>query len=419
MRTDRIMVRLCCMIVVCVLASGSALANGFRNPPESARGLGMDGGKTSLIDDPSAISINPANLMEVENISVMGSFTFVYAETEFEGVDGREGKTRDSLKFLPNIHAAWPVENDLVFGLGVTTPFGQSTEWRKDGPFRYEAPHFAQMTTVNIAPTLATKVGDALSIGVSANVYWSELELRQMVPWAMATGVPGLPDGEARLKGDGFGFGGSAGITWQATDSQRFALVYKSPFNVEYDGNARLGNAPPPLAMAGADRSDFDSEIKFPTIVALGYGLEVRDDFRIGLEVEWIEFSRFEELPIEVGQDNIGGMFPQSVDQDWKDTWTLGVGGEWEFAFPWTLRAGYSFMESPIPSRTMAPTLPDADRHLLSIGLGYEHGLNAWDVAYAYSIFDDRKIRDNQNPAFDGDYELSSHLFQISWNRAF
>ncbi len=67
----------------------------------------------------------------------------------------------------------------------------------------------------------------------------------------------------------------------------------------------------------------------------------------------------------------------------------------------------------------MAPPLPDADRHLVSVGLGYERGPNTVDIAYAYSIFEERKVRNNIVEPYNGDYDLSSHLFQISYKRAF
>ncbi len=405
------------MVAMLTLAIGvsTVFANGFRNPPESASALGQVGSRMTLVEDPSALSFNPANLSTIEEPSVMGSLLYARGRTEFDAPDGRSGKTRSPGNVLPNLHAAWPLaEYDVVAGVGVTTPFGQSTKWKKDGPFQYVGPHHAEMTLVNFSPAVALRVRDDVSVGVTANIYWSELELRQMVPWSMF--APMLPDGEARLKGDGFGFGGSAGITWNMTDRQRVALVYKAPFDIDYEGSTRLGNVPPGAA---APRSDFDSKIKFPTIVAFGYGLQVTDRIRVGLDVEWIEFSRFENLPLDLGVNNPLGLTPESIPQDWKDTWTVGLGADWTLASPWTVRCGYIFMESPIPSRTVSPSLPDTDRHVLAFGVTWERGANGVDFAYAYTIFDDLKVGDNQNPAYNGEYDMSSHLFQLSYRRVF
>lgn len=414
------------LLGVAVLALGVLLgsvdegfANGFRNPPESARALGQAGSQRTFIDDASALSHNPANLVGVERPSVMASLAMINARADFDGIDGRSGNTTDPVKWLPHIHAAWPIEDNLVAAVGVTTPFGQSTEWHRDGPFELSAPYLAEMTTVNIAPGVATRVGDTLSVGVALNVYWSELDLRQSMPWSLLTGFPGAPDGTAQLEGDGWAVGARAGMTWQFSPKQRVSLVYVSPFDVDYEGSTRVSNIPPPAGGLVAERSDFDSTIKFPSIVAFGYGVELTDKIRVGVDVEWLEFSRFDELPLDLGANNAAGLTLPSIPQDWDDTWTIGVGGDWAITEPWTVRAGYLFMESPIPAETLAPTLPDADRHLLTTGLTYERGDNAIDLAFAYSIFDDAPARSDVIPAYSGDYDLSSHIVQLSYRRSF
>ena len=83
------------------------------------------------------------------------------------------------------------------------------------------------------------------------------------------------------------------------------------------------------------------------------------------------------------------------------------------------LVGGYMFIESPIPDNTMSPTLPDADRHVFSVGLGRKSGGHSLDIAYAYSLFDDRKIDDNQDAAYNGDYDISSHLMGVSYGYTF
>lgn len=385
-----------------------SMANGFRNPPDGAAALGRAGGKITHIDDASAVSHNPANLLDIEQTQFMGSLTFASTEAEYESPLGETAKTRGSGALLPNIHAAWPIHDaPVAVGLGITTPFGQSTEWSKTSVFRYTAPYFAELTVLNFTPAIAARLNDRIAVGLSGKLFWSELDFRQIVPAG-----PGMPDGAARFDADGDGVGGSVGVTWQVTDRQRLALVYHTPVTVDYEGRFRVSEIPLP-------RSDFETEITFPAMVAMGYGLQINEKIRVGVDVEWIEFSRFDELPIDIGVNNGSGLVPPAIPQDWEDTWTIGVGMDWSAMAPWTVRAGYIFMETPIPSRTMAPTLPDADRHLVSVGLGYERGANAVDIAYAYSIFKDREIRDNLVPPYNGDYELSSHLFQISYKRSF
>ena len=101
--------------------------------------------------------------------------------------------------------------------------------------------------------------------------------------------------------------------------------------------------------------SDFGSEIEFPGIFGFGYGIELTDTIRLESNVEWVEFSRFERLPLDAGSNS--PFFPSEIDQDWEDTFTLGIAGDWKFARDWTWRAGYQFYESPVPGCKSASLL--------------------------------------------------------------
>lgn len=392
-------------------------ANGFRNPPEGAAALGRGGGKVALTDDASSISHNPAALTGLSEPQAEAALTILRSKADFESPLGLTDETEDPWKLLPNLYAAWPFEEQgIVAGIGVTTPFGQSTEWDKDGIFRYSAPYFAELRVVDVNPTIALKLNDKLSLGLGADVYVSDFTLKQVYRWSAATGVAAAPDGEARFEADGQGFGINAGLLWQMGDRHSLALTYRSAVSVDLDGDFEISGIPP--GFPAAPRSDFETEIDFPAVVALGYGFQPSEKLRIGADVEWVGFSDYESLPLDAGVNTL--LLPAPlVPQNWDDIWTFGVGADYQLSDEWALRAGYIFLESPIPDETFSPTLPDADRHVLSVGLGYERGAHSVDVAYALSLFEDRDIQGNSNPAYDGEYCIKSQLMGISYAYAF
>jgi long-chain fatty acid transport protein len=385
--------------------------------------MGRVGGKIVQVDDASAVEHNPANLAEIKEAQVLGSVTVIDTWTDFHAPQG-SASTEDSWKFLPNLFVALPSSNhNFTAGLGITTPFGQSTVWDKDGAFRYLAPYSAELTVINVNPSIATKLSDQVSVAVGLDVYLSRLDIKQVLPWSLLTGGA-LPDGTAHLQGEGAGVGGNAAVTYRPTKAQAFALTYRSPVKVDYDGDAEFSGA---QAMGMSPSSDFESSIEFPTIVGLGYGLELTDTIRVELDVEWIEFSRYEALSLDAGASNplLNGpatpnpRAPAVIRQNWKDTWTFGAGADWKATESVTLRAGYIFLQSPVPEETLAPTLPDADRHIISLGVGLHRGANRLDVAYGYSLIPDRDVDQNQNPAYCGTYETISHLMSVSYGRIF
>ena len=223
---------------------------------------------------------------------------------------------------------------------------------------------------VEANPVIAARVGDRLSVGAGVSVYWSDLELRQYYPWSLAVGNPMAPDGEARFTGDGQAWGGNVAVTWQLTERQRLAATYRSSFDVDYEGDFRVSNIPGSLA---SPRSDFNTTMRFPAIAGFGYGFQATDKLKFAIDAEWIEFSRYDSLSLDIAENS--ALLPASeVPQNWNDVWTYGIGVDWQFAEGLTLRAGYMYIKSPIPDETLSPTYNgsyDIASHLLGVSYGY------------------------------------------------
>lgn len=416
------------LVGVSLMCAGSCVwANGFRNPPAGAEALARGGAKIAQADDPSAVEHNPAAMTELKKPEAMAALTIINTHTDFESPMG-SASTRDSWKYLPNLFAVLPSENNsLAFGLGVTTPFGQSTVWNQDGAFRYTAPYSAELTVINVNPALALKVNDQFSVAAGLDVYLSRLDIKQIMPWSMLTGVR-MPDGTVHLEGDGAGVGANAAVMYHPTKAQSLALTVRSPVKVDYSGSSEFEGFPAGAQALGlSPSSDFDSSIEFPMILGLGYGIALTDTLRIEADVEWVQFSRYDSLSLDAANNNplLNGpaarnpLAPMVVNQNWKDTWTFGCGADWKVTTDLTLRAGYIFLESPVPDETLAPTLPDTSRHVLSLGAGWHHGPNRIDLAYGYSVIPDREVTRDQNPAYNGTYESNSHLMSVSYGYSF
>jgi long-chain fatty acid transport protein len=402
---------------------------GFRNPPPGTFNLGRAGGRIAHIDDSSAVQQNPANLVDVLSTELQLTPTVVYISAEFTSTNGQTAETEEPWKALPNAFASMPLfDGKGAIGLGLTTPYGIGSQWETDsqaygfptGILRYQAPYFAELQTININPTLAFKLGDRVSVGVGFDAMWSQLKLKQFYPWFVFPGSVGTEsEGRASGTGDGWALGGNIGLTWQITERQRLAVTYRSPMTVDYEGDFEISNITPTAAFLGATpRSDFGTEIGFPTIVAAGYGFQLTDTIRLEVDLEWIEFSRFDSLDLSFG--NNAFLFPSSsFRQDWNDTFTLGIGGDWKFAQNWVLRASYQYYESPVPNSTFSPTIPDADQNVFTIGIGYKYGHHSLEAAYGLDFYDDRHIRNSDNAAFNGDYEINVHLFSAAYRFSF
>lgn len=408
------------VLAATALTVSEGLSEGFRNPPPGAFSLARAGGRRAQIDTPDAAYHNPANLADLRGIGAELSPTFVYIKVEHDSDTGQSGETTDPLKILPNAFAHFPIiEGKFAAGLAMTTPFGLSNEWDKEGVFgpggayRNVTAWYTELVTVDVSPSLSWRINDRIAIGGGLDIYWSELTLRQYFPAVPAFGIP---ENSVRAKGDGTGVGANFGVTVNLTDRQRIAATYRTPFEVEYDGDIRFSN--PPLLPGAAQKSSFGSEIDFPGIFGFGYGIELTDTIRLESNVEWVQFSQFDKLPLNAGQN--APYFPGGIAQEWDDTFTIGIAGDWQFHEKWTWRGGYQFYETPVPDETFSPTIPDSDQHAFTTGLSFATGSHRADLSYGYIRYNDREIENSGMAAiFNGKYEMNVHLFSLGYTYQF
>lgn len=422
-----------CGLLLSLLLASPSVSEGFRNPPAGAFNLGRAGGRIAHVQDATAVTHNPANLVAATNYQAQAALGLVYMKVAHSSAaPGQSAQTENPWKVLPAAYFATPVLDDkCVFGLGLTSPYGLSVDWNETGSsafaapagaLRYTSPHYAELMTLNLNPTVGIKLTESISVGVGLDIMWSRLTLKQFYPWAIFPSSGGTePDGLLHGEGEGYGHGGNLGFTWKITPRQTVALTYRSQMDVDFDGDTQLSNITPTATAFGVTgRSLFASHLAFPNIVAIGYGLQVTDRLRLETDVEWLQFSRFKRLPINIGNNNI--LLPatsQSVQENWRDTFTIGIAGDYRLSDNWSVRGGYQYYQSPVPDSTFSTTIPDANQNVLTVGLAYHSGAQAIELGYGADFYDRRNLVGNQNPAFDGKYKITVHLFSLSYQLAF
>jgi long-chain fatty acid transport protein len=387
-----------------VILAVTVFADGYRNPPEGAAVLGTSGMRLSYGDDPSAVSHNPANLMDLKKPQVMPSVTFGYSVKELNAA-GFSEESEDPWAVLPAFYGAWPDSRGrYVLGLGVNSPYGQSTEWDKDGMVGRIAPYFSEISTINVTPAIGARLGNNILIGAGIGVMYSELDFRQF-----------FAGNKAGFDAEGYGVGGNAGITVKMPARQRIAITYRSSVRVDYDGD---------FSMLPAASGDFDTEIDFPAELALGYGVEATEKLRLEANVEWVEHSKNDEMVLDLGKNNAmleAALGTRTIEQDWEDTWTFGVGAKWSPTPAWSFRTGWTYLPTPVVEETFMPSWAEGDKHVIGTGLGFSGDAHSLDLAYAYNICDDRDINNPAHPVtgqpypFNGEYDFEAHLLSVSY----
>ncbi|KAB2915882.1 MAG: aromatic hydrocarbon degradation protein [Dechloromonas sp.] len=390
--------------LLAIAFSGSAAAAGFQlqNQSGSANGNAF-AGAAAAAEDASTIFFNPAGMTYLprgHNISVSGTVLHRSIKFKDEGStttpgfgfgssfplptgDGGDG---GGTSLLPHGYWAWGVNDRISIGLGMGPTFGNTTEYNDDFVGR-NAGFFFEMKQFNINPSLAFKVNDMVSLGVGINFAHNESHFKQGVPLVMA--LAGYPENNyLDVKGDDWAVGYNLGAMFQLTPTTRLGLAYRSRLEFELEGRQRWAVASPGFGpVAPLVNADVKAKLTTPANFSIALSQMVGQKWEILGDLTWTDWSVVDTLYVNNRQT---GVPLQKLTYNFKDTWRVGLGANYQYSDSIKLRFGIAHDKTPVKSsadRTM--TLPDADRTWLSLGAKFQLSKAASvDVGYTHIFFD-------------------------------
>jgi long-chain fatty acid transport protein len=277
---------------------------------------------------------------------------------------------KSKIHHLPALYINHTKDN-LSFGLGIFSPSGLSTEWPKDWVGRYVATYTAIKTTF-INPVVAYRVNDYFSFGFGISYIKSSVEMKKAIP------LTPLPDGIAKLTGDGDGIGYNVGITMKFPEQYTVSLTLRSPVTIKYSGKAYF-YMPPPLATSSTGAS---TKITLPFIAVFGISknigaLTLEGDI---LYTGWSSLGSF-----RISSDN--GMANAFYYKAWSNTPSIAIGANYRWNKSLAVRGGYMYDKSPVPKKTLGPELPDNTRNIFTFGTTYHKNKCSIHIGYQATFF--------------------------------
>jgi len=393
------------VLLVLLLTASTSFAGGFRLPEAGAKAMGMGFAFTAQADDPSAIYFNPAGLTQLKGSNVMLGATYLALDGgEFSGTTPLTGgavvsETQKSLDFIiPNAYFTRTTNDGYIsYGIGVFTPFGLGQEYENKNTsiFRNQIT-LIDLQTVVVNPTIAFKINEFLSVGVGIDWMYGKAKLEK----TPVASVGNLYNSE--LKGDGDAWGYNFGILLKPTENFRVGANYRSPFTLKIkDADVNISNTNPAYAtgLLGPTPSSTkgDATVAMPATFALGAAYTA-GRLTVEADADWTFWSSFSSLPITI-QNPVPTLPSTGNPKNWEDVVAFRLGVEYRVTDPLSLRAGFVYDPTPVPSETLGPELPDADKLDYSIGVGYKIG--SWTIDLA-GMYIDKKDRTVSNIRLEG-----------------
>ena len=381
-----------------LMAGTKCFGLGFANPDQDARATAQGEAFVAQANTPSAVYYNPGGLTQITGAELSSGGFVTFRSMSFDG-NTSHANINDPA-YTAHIYGVtdFGFEN-WRFGLGVNNPFGNASDWGRHTDFKYQITK-SSLEVFNFQLATAYKFDDHFSLGLTLNVYDSNTELDRLVPFSLL--FPGQPDGRFSFKGGGQAVGATVGLLWTINEKNSVGLVYHSPFAVDYHGTAVVKNDP----TGSLGSSSATAEINFPQSVAMGYAFRPTKKLTLEVDAQWTDWDTLNTVKLHspnlAFQTDPGSQIPFN----WMSSWYFETGAQYALTTNWTARAGYIYSQNSVPNSTFSPTLPDNNRHVFSVGLGYTTGRLTIDFTYQYSMTDDRTIKGSADSNFDGTGDL-------------
>ena len=407
----------------------AAAAAGYSLIEQSGSGMGnaFAGGAASA-EDASTIYYNPAGMSRLKGKQVAVALHAILPSAKFSpgataaGASlqpvGNNGGDPGDWGYVPNGYFSMEIDPAMQFGVGVNVPFGLQTNYDPAWIGRFQAIQ-SKIQTINLNPSISYQVNDTMSLGMGLSYQRIDGKLTSAVNWAAAAftaaggGAGGLAaanalnaagqnEGVTNITGNDAAWGYNFGALFNVTPQTRIGVSYRSSIKHNLSGSVNFTNRPTAAVIGGLLAAGLATAVPdgavtlavtLPDTFSTSVFHSLSDKWDVMADATWTGWSVFKQLKI----DRTSGANLITVQENWHDTWRVGVGANHHYNGQWTTRMGLAYDQTPVPDASRTARIPDQDRIWLSFGGQYKPGKDsAIDVAYTHLFIQNASIADNQ-----------------------
>ncbi len=363
------------LVAVCSVAiASSGWAAGFAILQQGTAAMAQGNAFVAQADDPSAIFYNPAGMTQLARPQIYLNTVLSSTNRSYVSPLGSYTTGKHKVFMIPATYGVLPVTDRLVVGCGVFSPFGLGTTWPPSWAGRYLST-VSHLQTFNVNPAAAFKVLDNLSVAVGFNVLWSKVNIQRRTLLGPFTEL------KSDFEGDGFGLGYNFGLLYEPVGGVKVGVAYRSAIRVTHDGNLKMAWLAPVHGQAA---------VVYPPSLTAGVAVSYWRPLVVEVDVTWTGWSTYDYLRLDLSQPLPGPTSTILQDKRWRDAWAFRFGGNYQVRPGMKVRAGYIYDLTPVPDATMDPTIPDANRHIFTLGGDLEIRQFTLGFAYNYILSENR-----------------------------
>ena len=350
------------LMLLIAMTTSTIYAGGYqvRLQGQKQTGIGLIGspfafGASSIFYNPGSLSF----MKEKYSFSVGVSPIFSSAVFRAEGSDYK-AETNNSTGTPFYFYGAGKVTEDLSIGLGVYTPFGNSTTWNSDWNGRKLIQEIS-LSAIFIQPTVSYKINDKFGIGAGLDIVLGSVDLTKELPTPV--------NGQVNLNGKSTAMGFNVGVFVKPTDKLSIGIDYRSKVNMKVEnGDTKFTQIPSSMSETFPSTGNFDAELPLPANLDIGLAYQFSDKFTLALEVNMIFWSVYDSLIFDFKENN-ETLVDSRNPRKYSNSFIPRIGAEYKFNKVFTGRLGFYYDSTPTNADYFSPETVSLDQIAFTLGL--------------------------------------------------
>ena len=397
---------------IAALAVSAALAtNGMYLAGYGGEAAGRGGANLAVSDRALGLQSNPAGIAQLMGNHYSYDVQVLLPELSLNGDPfGNDISGKDQTYVMPAFSYVHGGDQGWTWGLGMVSQGGMGALFDGyDTAFATVDGTQSEVRFATLVPAVAYSLSEDLSVGLSANAGWSDVEFEffPQTSFYNDAGTPTDPSDDMGFFGPAmterataFNYSFRLGMMWRATPSIQLGAVYQTKTEGDYeDGTLTLDQS-----SIGMGYVNYDAEVDgFSWPEQYGFGVQFRpsDRWILALDVKQYLWSDVIEV-ITVRGTNPDAPSPMDVVELpfvflWEDQTVVALGTEFRLNDYVTLRAGYNHGDSPVPDNTLNPLFPATVEEHAAIGIGWNFGNWTLNAAWEHG-FENTQTNMNTDP---------------------
>lgn len=375
-----------------VFLSSFGFSNGLNLNGLGARAVAMGGAFVGLADDFTAFFWNPAGLARLNGTTFGLAGDMIMPKGTYElSLLGIDAQTTKSMYPAGILGFFTPIGENLVVGIGVSTPSGLGAQWDGadmallagvpalvGGPGNANIQWESFIGVITASPSIAINIQDMFYLGASLNINYGIFNIDR------TAGIAIIPSnvfpffafadlGQYSESSHGWGFGATIGAIFKPIEQLSIGVSYRTPSKVKFDGDASISGFPTVLGAPG--ESTFSREVTSPMWLGVGLAFYPMENLVITLDAQMTNWAKLDEVE-SVFDDAVWALLLEgeagaTMALHWENTWQIRFGAEYWLNEAFAIRAGYYNDPTPTPDETLNFLIPGFNFNAISLGLGY------------------------------------------------